>query len=525
MKFDTPATTNPIDRMAVVGRPTPRIDGKFKTTGTAPYAYERHDIVADPAYGYVVCSAIAKGTIRAIDTSEAEAAPGVLAIVTHENAGPLGKGTYNTAALLGGPAIQHYHQAVALAVADTFEQARAAANLVRIDYERAEGRYDLAVAKASATIPKDSEDAIHGDFASAFAAAPVTLDATYTTPDQSHCMMEPHASMAVWEGDALTLYTSNQMIALSRTDLAKTLGMPEEKVRLVSPYIGGGFGGKLFVRAEAVLAALGARAAKRAVKVALARPQMVNNTTHRPATIQRIRLGATKDGKLTAIAHHGWSGNLPGGDPETATSQSRLFYAAPNRMIAERLAVLDLPEGNAMRAPGEAAGLMALEIAMDEMAEKLGMDPVAFRAINDTQVDPVHPERPFSQRHFVECLKTGAERFGWARRNPKPGAVRDGQWLVGLGMAGAFRKNYSVDSAARLTLDPAGRLTVETDMTDIGTGSYTIIAQTAAEMLGLPLDRVAVKLGDSTFPVSSGSGGQFGANSSTAGVYAACVKL
>jgi xanthine dehydrogenase YagR molybdenum-binding subunit len=449
----------------------------------------------------------------------------VLAIVTHENAGPLGKGDFNTATLLGGPTIEHYHQAVAVVVAETFEQARAAANLVRIDYVRTDGRYDLAKAKASAVMPKGEKDAVHGDFNSAFAAAPVTLDATYTTPDQSHMMMEPFASTAVWDGDAVTVYTSNQMINWGKGDLAKTLGIPREKVRLVSPYIGGGFGGKLFLRAEALLAALGARAAKRPVKIAMARPQMPNNSTHRPKTIQRIRLGATKDGKLTAIAHEAWSGNLPGGDPETATSQSRLFYAGANRTIAERLATLDLPEGNAMRAPGEAAGLMALEIAMDEMAEKLGMDPVEFRAINDTQVDPVHPERPFSARHFVECLRTGAARFGWSKRNPKPGAVRDGQWLTGLGMAGAFRNNLVVKSGARVKLHHDGRATVETDMTDIGTGSYTILAQTAAEMLGLPLDRVDVKLGDSAFPVSSGSGGQFGGNSSTAGVYAACVKL
>ncbi|MGN6279333.1 MAG: aldehyde oxidoreductase molybdenum-binding subunit PaoC [Sphingomonas sp.] len=525
MKFDTPATTNPIDKMRVVGRPTERIDGKYKTTGTAPYAYERHDVIADPAYGYVLCSSIAKGTIGSIDTSEADRAPGVIAIVTYKNSGPIAVGKFNTAKLLGGPEIEHYHQAVAVVVADTFEDARAAARLIRVDYARVEGQYDLAKAKASATMPKGSKDAQHGDFATAFAGAPVKIDQTYTTPDHSHAMMEPMASMAVWDGDSLTLYTSNQMIAWGRGDVAKTLGIPEDKVRLVSPYIGGGFGGKLFVRAEAILAALGAKAAKRPVKVALARPEMFNNTTHRPATIQRIRIGTDKHGKILASAHEAWSGNLPGGDPEGATAQSKLFYAGANRSVAERLAVLDLPEGNAMRAPGEASGLMALEIAMDEMAEKLGMDPVDFRAVNDTQVDPMQPDRPFSARHFVECLRTGADKFGWHARNAKPGAVRDGQWLVGMGMAGAFRNNIVLDSGARVKLNHAGRVTVETDMTDIGTGSYTIIAQTAAEMLGVPLDHVDVKLGDSAFPVSAGSGGQFGANSSTAGVYAACVKL
>ncbi|MBW8723733.1 MAG: xanthine dehydrogenase family protein molybdopterin-binding subunit, partial [Inquilinus limosus] len=300
---------------------------------------------------------------------------------------------------------------------------------------------------------------------------------------------------------------------------------PKEKVRLISPFIGGGFGGKLFVRADAVLAALGARAAGRPVKVTLPRPLMFNNTTHRPATIQRIRIGAGRDGRITAIGHESWSGDLPGGEPELAVNQTRLLYAGANRMTAMRLAVLDLPEGNAMRAPGEAPGMMALEIAIDEMAEKLGLDPVEFRIRNDTQVDPEKPERPFSQRHLVECLRTGADRFGWSKRNPQPGKVRDGRWLVGLGVAAAFRNNLLVKSGACVRLDARGDVTVETDMTDIGTGSYTIIAQTAAEMMGVPLDKVVVRLGDSSFPVSSGSGGQFGAASSTSGVYAACVKL
>ncbi|HEU4372286.1 MAG TPA: xanthine dehydrogenase family protein molybdopterin-binding subunit, partial [Telluria sp.] len=393
-------------------------------------------------------------------------------------------------------------------------------------YTKEAGAYDLAKAKKSAVKPKDDKpDSKAGDFAGAFAAAPVRLDAQYTTPDQSHAMMEPHASVASWQGDKLTLWTSNQMVAWSRGDMAKTLGIPKENVRLVSPFIGGGFGGKLFIRAESLLAALGARAAKRPVKVALTRPQMMNNTTHRPATIQRIRIGATRDGKITAIGHESWSGDLPGGKPETAVMQTRLLYAGANRMTAMRLAVLDLPEGNAMRAPGEAPGLMALEIAMDEMAAKLKIDPVTFRILNDTKVDPEKPERRFSRRRLIDCLRSGAEKFGWSARNPQPGMTRDGRWLVGMGVASAFRNNLVMKSAARVRLDRNGIVTVETDMTDIGTGSYTIIAQTAAEMMGVPLDKVVVKLGDSDFPVSSGSGGQWGANSSTAGVYAACVKL
>ena len=528
MKFETAATTNPIDQLKVIGKPVSRIDGPLKTTGTAPYAYERHDVAPNQAYGYVVGSAIAKGRIKSIDLGDAKAAPGVLAIVTADNAGKLDKGRLNTAKLLGGPEIQHYHQAIAVVVAETFEQARAAAQLIRVDYVRDQGAFDLASLMDTAKpnpITSGPADTAVGDFATAFAAAPVRLDARYSTPDEAHAMMEPHATIAAWEGDKLTLWTSNQMIAWNTAEMAKILGMPKENVRLDSPFIGGGFGGKLFPRADALLAALGARAARRPVKVALQRPLMFNNTTHRPATIQRIRIGATRDGKITAIGHESWSGNLAGGKAEGAVAQTRLLYAGAHRMTATRLATLDLPEGNAMRAPGEASGMMALEIAMDEMAEKLGMDPVEFRILNDTQVDPEKPERPFSQRQFVECFRIGAERFGWSKRSAQPGRVREGRWLIGMGAAAAFRNNLLTKSDARVRLDRNGVVTVETDMTDIGTGSYTIIAQTAAEMMGVPLDKVVVRLGDFAFPASAGSGGQWGGNNSTAGVYAACVKL
>lgn len=526
MKFDKPATTNPIDTLRVIGQPHTRIDGPRKTTGSAHYAYEWHDIAPNAAYGHVVGAPIAKGRITAIDTKAAEAAPGVLAVITADNAGPPGKGEKNTATLLGGPEIEHYHQAVALVVAETFEQARAAAALVNVTCKRTPGAYDLAAEKASVTEPpEDTPDKNVGDVTAAFASAAVKLDAIYTTPDQSHMAMEPHASMAVWEGDNVTVWTSNQMIDWCRTDLALTLKIPPENVRIVSPYIGGGFGGKLFLRSDALLAALGARAVRRPVKVMLPRPTIPNNTTHRPATLQHIRIGTDTEGKIVAIAHDSWSGNLPGGTPETAVQQTELLYAGANRHTGLRLATLDLPEGNAMRAPGEAPGLMALEIAIDEIADKAGVDPVAFRILNDTQVDPAKPERHFSRRQLVECLQTGAERFGWQKRHAQPGQVRDGRWLVGMGMAAGFRNNLVATSGARVHLNADGSVTVETDMTDIGTGSYTIIAQTAAEMLGLPLEKVDVRLGDSRFPVSAGSGGQWGANTSTAGVYAACVKL
>ncbi|MBP2490811.1 xanthine dehydrogenase YagR molybdenum-binding subunit [Rhizobium leguminosarum] len=525
MQFDSPALNNPIDRMTVVGQPILRIDGQLKTTGRAIYAYEWHDANSPYAYGYPLGAAIAKGRIKSMDVTAAKDAPGVLDVVTTLDVGERKRGKFNTANLFGGDRVQHYHQAIAVVVAESFEQARAATALIKVDYAEEKGIFDLHQAMETAIKPESGDpDSKAGDFDAAFKAAAVTLEESYSTPDQSHAMMEPHASIAVWDGDDLTLWTSSQMIDWWRSDLATTLDVDKERIHVMSPFIGGGFGGKLFLRADAVLAAFAAKAVKRPVKVALPRHLMMNNTTHRPATVQRLRIGAEHDGKITAIAHESWSGDQKGGQPEAAVMQTRLLYAGKNRMTAMRLATLDLPEGNAMRAPGEAPGLMALEIAMDEMAEKLNIDPVEFRILNDTQVDPEKVERQFSHRNLNGCLKLGAERFGWSARG-RPGSRREGNWLIGMGVATAFRNNIHLPSGARVRLNADGIVTVETDMTDIGTGSYTIIAQTAAEMMGLTIDRVEVQLGDSRFPVSAGSGGQFGANCSTSGVYAACVKL
>ncbi len=285
--------------------------------------------------------------------------------------------------------------------------------------------------------------------------------------------MEPHASIAAWDGDELTVWTSSQMIDWWRTDLATTLDIDREKIHLKSPFIGGGFGSKLFLRSDAVLAAFAARAARRPVKAALPRPFLMSNTTHRPATVQRLRIGAERDGTITAIAHESWSGDLPGGQLETAVMQTRLLYAGKNRMTAMRLATLDLPEGNAMRVSGRGARPDgACVSAMDEVAEKLGIDPVEFRIINDTQVDPEKPERPgLSTANFVGCLKRGAEHFGWNGRRTARLTGKEGNWLIGTGVASAFRNNLLLPSGARVQLDAEGVVTVETDMTDIGTGS------------------------------------------------------
>jgi xanthine dehydrogenase YagR molybdenum-binding subunit len=530
MKFETPAGQNPIDQMTVVGQPLDRFEAKLKTTGTATYSYEYHDVAPNIAYGYILGAAISKGRIKSIDTRQAESSPGVLGVVTYRNAGPLGVGKFYVQRMLASPEIDHYHQPIAVVVAETFEQARAASSLIRVDYTRTPGRFDLAAQLFSAPVAPQMAfggptETHVGDFERAFSDAEMKVDETYTVPDQAHAMMEPHATTAVWEGDRVTCWTSIQQMNWGTRDLGLILGIPRDNVRLISYFIGGGFGGKGTVQSDLVLAAVAARLVRRPVKIALQRPIMFNNTIHRPKTIQRIRLGARRDGKLTAIGHESWSGNLAGGRTEPTTLSTRTLYAGANRVTRVRLATLDLAEGNAMRAPGEAPGLMALEIAMDEMAEKLGMDPVEFRILNDTQVDPENPNRPFSSRPFVECLRTGSERFGWKTRKARPGQLRDGHWLVGTGMAGAIRGAPIGKAGARVRLDRRGSVTVETDMTDIGTGSYTIVQQTAAELMGLPIEKVVVRLGDSSFPETPGSGGQQGAASVTAGVYAACMKL
>ncbi|MBB4657535.1 xanthine dehydrogenase family protein molybdopterin-binding subunit [Parvularcula dongshanensis] len=524
MQFQKPAGPNPTDRQRVLGKPTPRIDGPAKTTGTATYAYEFNDVAPNLAYGYILGAGVAKGRITSMDVAAAKKSAGVLDVVTYKNAGEVKNSDFNTAPLLAGPDVTHYHQAVAMVVAETFEQARAAASLIKVGYQKADGAYELAERKDSASVPKDDADTRTGDYETAFANAPVKVDVTYTTPAHAHAMMEPHATIALWEDGNLTLWSANQMIEWGKQSVATALGLDPSKVRMISPYIGGGFGGKLFIRADAVLAAIGARLTGRPVKVALQRPLVFNNTVHRPATIQRITLGAGEEGKLLAIGHENWSGNLEGGDAEQSPAATRPSYAAANRLAVTKLAVLDLPEGNAMRAPGDAPGSMTIEAAMDELAHELGLDPIELRAINDTQV---HPEsgKPFSRRKLMDCYREGASRFGWSKRSMEPGKVRDGDEWVGMGVASAIRGAPVMTSAARVSLRGDGSVLVETDMTDIGTGSYTILGQTAAEMLGVPLERVEVRLGDSNFPVSAGSGGQWGATSSTSGVYAACNQL
>jgi xanthine dehydrogenase YagR molybdenum-binding subunit len=528
MEMNSPVGGNALDAQGVVGKPLDRVDGRAKVSGGARYAYEmQQDSVL---YGFVVEASIGKGTIRSIDTRTAEKAPGVVLVLTYQNAPAQGTGNHREAhPVLTGARVSRYGEPVAFVVAESFEEARAAAYLVDVKYDRAVGKYALRTNLSEARAPRPSDgqpaDSAVGDFAGAFAGAPVQLDVTYTTPLQSHAMMEPHATLATWDGDKLTLHTANQMLNQGQQVIATTLKIPVENIRLVSPFIGGGFGGKLWVNADAILAAIAARQLERPVKVALTRQQIFHVTTHRSDTIQRLRLGTDRDGRILAIGHDVFSGNLPSEQTyEGAALQTRTLYAGPNRLTRHRLAPLDIPVASSMRAPGESVGLMALECAMDELAEKLKLDPIELRIRNEPSEDP-EKHIPFSSRHLIDCMQEGARRFGWDKRNPKPGQVRDGRWLMGMGLAAATRGNPLLLSKANVRLDPDGTATVRMAMTDIGTGTYTILAQIAAEMLGLPMERVRVELGDTSFPQAAGSGGSWGAGSSGSALFEACNGL
>jgi xanthine dehydrogenase YagR molybdenum-binding subunit len=528
MEMNSPVGPNVLDSPGVVGKPIDRVDGWLKVTGAARYAYEMQQ--ENVLYGFAVEASIGRGVIRSIDTRAAEKASGVLLVLTHRNAPIQGTGNHREAhPVLIGPEITYYGQPVAFVVAESFEQARAAAYLVDVKYDRVNGKYALSSNLNEARVPKPTDapaaDSAVGDFADAFAGAPVQIDVTYTTPLQSHAMMEPHATVAMWDGDKLILYTANQMLNQGQQAIATTLKIPVENVRLISPFIGGGFGGKLWVNADAILAAIASRQLKRPVKTALTRQQVFHVTTHRSDTIQRIRLATDRDGRILAIGHDVFSGNLPSEQTyEGAALQTRTLYAGPNRLTRHRLAPLDIPVASSMRAPGESVGLMALECAMDELAEKLDLDPIELRIRNEPSEDP-EKHIPYSSRHLIACMQEGARRFGWDKRNVKPGQVRDGRWLVGMGMAAATRGNPLRFSKADIRLDPDGNATVKMAMTDIGTGTYTILAQIAAEMLGLPTGRIRVELGDTDFAQAAGSGGSWGAGSSGSALFEACTAL
>jgi xanthine dehydrogenase YagR molybdenum-binding subunit len=517
---------------APVGLPLNRVDGPLKVTGKAPYAYE-YAAQGEALYGVIVPASIGKGQVVAVDVEAAESAPGVRLVLTKDNApaqhpfGPVDLPDRFARAMpaLNNDDVPYFGFPVAFVVADTLEQATAAAALVRVRYAPAGGTYDLQAAApaAIAQSPIDGgapADSAIGDFDSAFADAPVKVEATYTTPYQHQVPMEPHATMAVWNGTQLVVHTAAQLTTSPQEGLARTFNIRKEDVRVITRYIGGGFGSKLPYYVEATLAAICARMLDAPVKVAMTRPQTFHLTTHRSASEQHLRLGATRDGRLTA---YGQDALVQAASfdqyVEPVMLAARALYAAPNRLTRHRLAKLDLPRSDSMRAPGDAIGIMALECAMDELAERLEL-----RLRNDTQIDPELNLR-FSSRHLAECLREGAARFGWDMRVAKPASVSDGRWLIGLGMASAIRGDLLRNARARARLEPDGQLVIELAMTDIGTGTYTILTQVAAEEMEMPVERVTVLMGDTNFPPTDGSGGSWGAATSGAAVLAACRNL
>ncbi|SFP69337.1 xanthine dehydrogenase YagR molybdenum-binding subunit [Sphingomonas rubra] len=508
----------------LLGRPIDRVDGLSKVTGGAPYAFERAPKGA--AVAAIVGAPVGAGRVVAIDVAAAAALPGVLAVIVDDPRMPAGQASSGALPQQGTDRIFHYGQPVAIVVAESQQVANEAAALVRVEVTPATGRFDprgepvIDEPRIGFLPPVEM-----GDVDAAMADAAVTVDATYTTPVHFPAALEPHATTAWWDGDRLTLRSSNQVIGAARKTVARALGIEAERVRVLAPYVGGGFGGKTGVGAEAILAAIAAERVGRPVKVALPRRQVAYMTHHRSDTVQRIRLGTDTDGRLRAIAHESVvAQNDQGRFLEPVPFGTLPLYAGEARRFTTGLVRVDLPETGAVRAPGEAVGTFAVECGMDELAERLGINPLELRRINEPPVDPTTGKR-FSTRRMIDCYDEGARRFGWPERVPDPGSVREGEWLIGIGMAAALRGNFTVEAQARVVLDEGGRARVECDMTDIGTGTYTILAQVAGEMLGLGLDRVDVVIGDTDLPPTAGSGGSFGANSSASAVVLACEDI
>jgi xanthine dehydrogenase YagR molybdenum-binding subunit len=520
-----------------ISAPLDRIDGQLKVTGTARYAYEYP--IAGMCYVWPVQSTIAKGRIVSIDAHAARALPGVLAALSHENAPrlrsvevPVIGRRDQELAVFQSDAIAYRGQFVAAVVAESLEVARQASSLVVVRYEEqphdVELRLDAGDLYTPETLPPGIEtDTTQGNVEAALAAAPVSTDHTYTTPAEHNNPLEPHATVAIWDSaDAsVTLYDANQGADWIRDGVAAAFGLPPERVRVIAPYVGGGFGSKAFAHPHVILAVMAARVAGRPAKLALTRQQMFALAGYRTPTIQRIRLGAERDGRLTAIAHDVVAQTSTLSEvAEQAGVPTRVMYAAPNRRTTHRLARLDVPENTWLRGPGECPGMFALESAIDELAVTCGLDPVELRVRNEPAVDP-ETGHPFSSRGLVACLREGAERFGWQPRDPTPQMRREGRWLVGTGMAASTFPVLQLPASAQVRADRTGAYHVRIAASDIGTGAWTALTQIAADALGVPVERVQLEIGDSALPQAGGAGGSSGTGSWGWAIFDAAQKL
>ena len=512
-----------------VGAAIDRIEGRAKVTGEAKYAYEyRQD---DVAYAVIVPSTIAKGAVRNVDAAAALALPGVHAVLWHGNAPRLHEVSDGELKVFQSDRVAYRGQIVAAVIADSYETARQAERLIRIEYAqephdvllRADHPELYTPEKVNPNYPAVSSQ---GDFDGAFANAQVTVDCTYETPAEHNNPMEPHAALAVWHEDgAVTIYDSNQGVVNVKNTVARVFGLEPERVRVISPHVGGGFGSKGTPRPHLIVAIMASQALRRPVKLAVTRQQMFAVTGYRTPTIQRMRLGADRDGQLVAICHDAIVQSSTIREfAEQAALPSRMMYAAPNRRTTHRLARLDVPTPSWMRGPGETPGMYALESAMDELAIACGIDPIELRIRNDPEVDP-ESGHPFSTRNLVACLRQGAERFGWPARDPRPGVRWDGRWMIGTGVAASTYPARWRPSSARACYEPGGRFTVQIAAADIGTGARTALTQIAADALEAPVEQVEVQIGDSSLPEAFLAGGSMGNSSWGAAVVKACREL
>lgn len=517
---------------SVLGAPLTRVEGVDKVTGVARYAYEYP--AEHVAYAWPVPATVATGRVVSVDTAAALAQPGVLAVLWHEDAPRLGDTGDPALAVLQSPEVAFRGQVVALVVAETSEAAREAAATLAVGY--VEGSHDVVLTEDHPSLyapdhvnPVFATDTLFGDPDTALGESAVQVDATYRTPAEHNNPMEPHATTAVWDtgadGESLTVYDSNQGGNGVRTVLSRAFELPEARVRVVTEHIGGGFGSKGTARPGVVLAAMAARTVGRPTRLAFTRQQMFALVGYRTPTIQRVRLGADADGRLRAVSHDvvEQTATVKEFAEQTAVA-TRMMYAAEHRRTTHRLARLDVPVPSWMRAPGECPGMFALESAMDELAVATGVDPVELRVRNEPSVDP---ERgvPFSSRGLVACLRRGAERFGWAGRDPRPGVRREGRWLVGSGVASSVYPTYGRPATARASVDAAGAYTVAINATDLGTGARTALLQVACDSLGVPPERVRVLIGDTRLPAAGLAGGSMGTRSWGWAVTKACRAL
>lgn len=495
--------------MRVIGKARPRIDGPFKVTGTAKYTSDHS--FPGMLYAVPVGATIASGTIQTIDTARARQMPGVRAVFKSGDLGKISRITdpgFTTVYMdelrppLDDKVVRYYGQYVALVVADTFEQAKAAADAVAVTYKTETANVDHHLKADTANVASERGDADAG-----FAEAPVTIDVTYGIATETHNPIETHATIAVPEGDTLTLYETSQGVVNHRNVVADMLGLPRDKVRVISKFLGSGFGNKLFPWSQSPLAAAAALALKQPVKLVLSRPMMFYNVGHRPRTVQRIRIGAKPDGKLVALQHDYVNATSILDDyVENCGEATPHMYSVPNLRVTSGLAKRNIGTPTSMRGPGAVPGLFALESGMDELAIKLGMDPMQLRLLNEPSLDE-GSGLPFTSRHFQECMTVGANRFGWARRDAKVGSMtRDGLTL-GWGMAACSWLAARFDCTASIELRDDGTVRVSSAVQDIGTGTYTAMAQMAAEMLGIEVDKVEVLLGDTDLPAGPLSGG------------------